>query len=74
MNLRRPRVAVSATVLVGATATALVAALARGSFASFNPSLHVVIETTAALAGLLAAHLVFFRFRRIARLDDLLLA
>ena len=74
MNLRRPRIAVFATVLVGGTATALVAALARGRFASFNPSLHVVIETTAGLAGLLAAYLVFFRFRRSARLDDLLLA
>jgi signal transduction histidine kinase len=73
MNLRRPRIAVGATLLVGATATALVAALAPGRFASFNPSLHVAIETTAALAGLLAAYLVFFRFRRSARLDDLLL-
>ena len=74
MNLRRPRVAVSGTVLLGATATALVPLLGGGSFASFNPSLHVAIATTAALAGLLAAYLVFFRFRRSARLDDLLLA
>jgi len=45
MNLRRPRVAVSGTVLLGATATALVPLLGGGSFASFNPSLHVAIAT-----------------------------
>jgi signal transduction histidine kinase len=74
MNLRRPRVAVGTAALVGVTATLLVAALGRGRFASFNPSLHVAIETTAGLAGLLAAYLVFFRFRRSAHLDDLLLS
>jgi signal transduction histidine kinase len=74
VDLRRPRFAVLATALAAATATALVAVLAGGSFASFKPSLHVAIETTAALAGMLAAYLVFFRFRRSARLDDLLLA
>ena len=48
--------------------------LADGRFALFRPSLNVAVETTAALAGLLAAYLVFFRFRRSCALDDLLLA
>jgi signal transduction histidine kinase len=74
VEFRRPRIAVGATLLLGTIATLLVAVLAEGRFALFRPSLNVAVETTAALAGLLAAYLVFFRFRRSKALDDLLLA
>jgi signal transduction histidine kinase len=63
-----------ATVLVGAIAIAIDLATAGGRSAYFEPSLYVALETTAGLAGLAAAYLFFFRFRRSARLDDLLLA
>jgi signal transduction histidine kinase len=63
-----------ATVIVGAIALAVDLAATGGRSAYFEPSLYVALETTAGLAGLAAAYLVFFRFRRSARLDDLLLA
>jgi signal transduction histidine kinase len=72
IDLRRPRIAVGATLFAAGTAT-VVLATAGGRHAAFEPSLYASIETTAALAGLVAAYLVFFRFRRSARLDDLLL-
>jgi signal transduction histidine kinase len=74
IDLRRPRAAVGATLLVGAVAIAIDLAVSGGSSGHFEPPLYVAIETTAALAGLLAAYLVFFRFRRSARINDLLLA
>jgi signal transduction histidine kinase len=42
-------------------------------FAVRQPRLHVALETTAALVGLLAAFLVYGRLRRSHRLDELLL-
>ena len=74
IDLRRPRVAVVATLVVGAIAIAIDLALSRGRSAHYQPPLYVAIETTAALAGITAAYLLFFRFRRSARVDDLLLA
>ncbi len=74
IDLRRPRNAVGATLLVGTAAVAVIVSTSGGRSTAFRPPLYVAIETTAALAGLVAAYLVFFRFRRSARLDDLLLA
>jgi signal transduction histidine kinase len=74
VDLRRPRTAVSVTAIAGAIAIAVDIAISGGRSAHFDPTLYVAIETTAALTGMLAAYLVFFRFRRSARLDDLLLA
>ena len=73
IDLRRPRNAVGATLLVGTAAIAVIVATSGARSAAFRPPLYVAISTTAALAGLAAAYLVFFRFRRSARLDDLLL-
>jgi signal transduction histidine kinase len=73
-DLRRPRTAMAATALVGAVAIAVDLAVSGGRSAYFRPPLYVAIEMTAALAGLAAAYLLFFRFRRSARLDDLLIA
>jgi len=72
-KLERPRVAVVTTLVVGTLATGIVAAGARAHFALYKPPLYIAIETAAAFAGFLAAYLVFFRFRRSARLDDLVL-
>jgi signal transduction histidine kinase len=73
-TLRRPRNAVGVTILTGTVAIGVIVAVSGGRSARYDPPLYVAIETTAALAGLLAAYLLFFRFRRSARLDDLLLA
>src|ERR1051326_111904 len=74
MDLRRPRVALGATLAVGAVAIAIDLAITGGTHAYYRPPLYVAIETTAALAGIVAAYLLFFRFRRSGRVDDLLLA
>ena len=73
-DLRRPRNAVGATLLVSTAAVAVIVATSGAHSAAFRPPLYVAISTTAALAGLAAAYLLFFRFRRSARVDDLLLA
>ena len=73
-DLRRPRVAVSATLGVGFIAIAVDLILSGGPSAHYQPTAYVAIETTAALAGVTAAYLLLFRFRRSGRLDDLLLA
>jgi signal transduction histidine kinase len=73
IDLRRPRAAVGATLGAGAIAIAIDLAIS-GRSATYQPPLYVAIETTAALAGITAAYLLFFRFRRSGRLDDLLLA
>ena len=73
-DVRRPRNAVALTLLVGGVAIAIDLMVSGGRSARFEPRLYVAIETTAALTGLLAAFLVSFRFRRSARLDDLMLA
>jgi hypothetical protein len=68
--LRNPIVAAG---LVSAAATAAIVLVPVLRFAYRAPELHVALETSAALIGLLAAYLVFGRFRRSAQLDDLLL-
>lgn len=73
-DLRRPRTALIATVLGATIAIAIDFAPSGGRSAYFEPRLYVALETTAGLAGAAAAYLLFFRFRRSARLDDLLLA
>src|SRR6266536_131086 len=73
-DLRRPRTAMFVTVLGGTIAIAIDVAASGGRSAYFEPSLYVALEITAGLAGFAAAYLVFFRFRRSARLGDLLLA
>jgi signal transduction histidine kinase len=73
-DLRKPRTAISATLIVCSIAIAVDIALTGGHSATFQPPLYVAIATTAALGGMAAAYLLFFRFRRSARLDDLLLA
>lgn len=62
------------TVLVGTAAIAVDLGARSGRTAYFRPSAYVAVETTAGLAGLAAAYLLFFRFRRDARLDVLLIA
>ena len=58
----------------GAAAITLLAfAVPSAQFAYRSASLHVAIETTAALIALLAAYLVFGRFRVSALLSDLVL-
>ena len=47
---------------------------AGGRSSYYEPALYVGVETTAALAGFVAAYLLFFRFRQNARLDVLLIA
>ena len=62
-----------AAMVVGGTATALVVFVPRLHFAYRQQALHVALETSAALIGLLAAYLVLGRFRRSGHLDDFLL-
>jgi signal transduction histidine kinase len=73
-ELRRPRKAMLATVLVGTAAIVVDLAHSSDRSAYVQPSLYVAVETTAALAGFAAAYLLFFRFRRNARFDTLLIA
>ena len=59
--------------LLCAAVTAAVVFVPALRFAYRLPQLHVALETAAALIGLLAAYLVFGRFRRSGRLDDFVL-
>ena len=59
--------------LVSSAATAAVVFVPALRFAYRLPQLHVALETAAALIGLLAAYLVFGRFRRSGQLDDFML-
>ena len=56
--------------LVSIAATAAVTFVPALRFAYRLPELHVALETSAAMVGLLAAYLVFGRFRRSGQLDD----
>ncbi len=61
-------------VVVGAVAfTLIVSVTSLVSFAYRSPELHVAVETAAALISLLAAQLVYGRFRRSLDRKDLLL-
>jgi signal transduction histidine kinase len=59
--------------LVSAGTTAAVVLVPALRFAYRLPEVHVVLETAAALVGLLAAYLVFGRFRRSGHLADFVL-
>jgi signal transduction histidine kinase len=62
-----------AAMLVSGAATAVVVFVPSFHFAYRQPALHVALETSASLIGLLAAYLVFGRFRRSGRTDDFVL-
>src|SRR2546423_4182621 len=62
------------TAVLAAGATLLVVSVPGLHFAYRTPELRVALETTAALVATLTAGLVYGRFRRSSRLDDLLLA
>jgi signal transduction histidine kinase len=59
--------------LVSGAATAAVVLVPALRFAYRLPEVHVALETAAALIGLLAAYLVFGRFRRSGHLADFVL-
>jgi signal transduction histidine kinase len=70
----RPTVAsVGAAAIAAAVATVLVVFMPVLHFAYRQHELHLGLETAAALIGLLASYLLFGRFRRRRRLDDLVL-
>ena len=62
------------TAVAAALFTGLVTLSSLVDFAYRNPSLHVAVETAAALISLVAAQLVWGRFRQSLELRDLLLA
>jgi signal transduction histidine kinase len=69
----RPRLFIVVAAGGAACATLLAFAVPSAQYAYRSPSLHVAIETTTALIALLAAYLVFGRFRVSALLSDLVL-
>ncbi len=71
--LRRPAETVVAAAILGGLATALVTLLAPLHLAYRQHELHVGFESAASLVGLIASYLVFGRFRRRRRPDDLAL-
>jgi signal transduction histidine kinase len=71
VTARSPAAITGALAAVGTLLVVLVPGL---HFAYRTPELRVALETTAALVAILAAGLVYARFRRSCRLDDLLLA
>jgi len=73
MRLRSRYVTLAAADLAGGV-TAAVMTLAFLHFAYRSAPLHATIETACGMIGLLAAFLVFGRFRRTGRMDDLALA
>jgi signal transduction histidine kinase len=70
----RPRSWLLAVSLASTAFTLLVSVTSRVQFAYRSPSLHVAVETAAALISLLAAQLIYGRFRRSLDRRDLLLA
>jgi signal transduction histidine kinase len=74
MTPMRGRVALIGVVVGAAGLTLLVSLTSVVHFAYRNPSLHVALETAAALISLLAAQLMYGRFRRSMDRRDLLLA
>jgi signal transduction histidine kinase len=70
LRLSNP-IVLAALVSVAATATVVFVPSLR--FAYRAPQLHASLETAATLIGLLAAYLVFGRFRRSGHLDDFVL-
>ena len=70
----RARLGAAVAALVGAIATVVAAVLARGRAGYHSMALSVAVDTAIALVGVLAAAMVWGRFRRNRRLYDLLLA
>jgi signal transduction histidine kinase len=71
--MRRSVAPVAAAAVGAGVATALVTLLPPLRFAYRQHELHLGFETSAALIGLLASYLLFGRFQRRRRLDDLML-
>jgi signal transduction histidine kinase len=71
MRVRR-EVLLAASLAATFTAVLVLAPITR--FAYRSPSLHVAVETAAAMISLLAAQLVYGRFRRSLELRDLVLS
>jgi signal transduction histidine kinase len=69
----RPPAPIVTAALVSTAATTAVILIPALRFAYRLPDVHVVLETAAALIGLLAAYLVFGRFRRSGHLADFVL-
>ena len=67
------RASIVLTAGAAALFTVLVSVSSAVSFAYRNPPLHVAVETAAALISLVAAQLVWGRFRQSFQLRDLLL-
>lgn len=69
----RMRALIGATAAGAAVATLMISVLPFVDFAYRSEPLHVAIESTAAIVGLLAAYLLLGRFKRSGSLHDLLL-
>jgi signal transduction histidine kinase len=70
----RPRVWTLATAVVGSLVTLALMEVQSLHFAYRAFGLHVALEVTASFIAILAAHLMYGRFREDGRLDDLALA
>ena len=73
MALRLRSLALASAVVAASTATSILL-VARLNFAYRAPSLHVAVETTAAISASAAAFLLLGRFRRTGFLEELLLS
>src|SRR5262249_47048392 len=73
MALRLRSLALASAVVAASTAMSFVL-VARLNFAYRGPSLHVAVETTAAISASAAAFLLLGRFRRTGFLEELLLS
>ena len=69
----RLRLWLALVVIAGTALTLMISVGSTVHFAYRNPSLHVAVETTAALVSLLTAQLVYGRFRRSLDRRDLVL-
>jgi signal transduction histidine kinase len=69
----RTRVSVAVSAAAAALLTLLVSVTSLIPFAFRNPALHVAVETAAALISIVAAQLIYGRFRESYALDDLML-
>jgi len=70
----RPRFFTLGIAAIGGASALLVSLASPVRFAYSAPSLHILLEAAGALIALLAAYLVFGRFRASGRLDDLVLS
>jgi hypothetical protein len=67
------RGSIAITAGSAALVTVLVSVTSLIHFAYRNPALHIAVETAAALVSIVAAQLIYGRFRQSYALDDLLL-